>query len=194
MRIIEPETSREKLPALLNNLGFSEGTGGRIPADDPRLEALLAGASTAIRNHCGWHISPMIEETLTLDYDGSGVLILPTLKLESVADLRVRGIETEPVEWSASGEVKIPKRFGEGWRTVEITIVHGYFPDDVLDLVQVVQQVVANAVASPMGATAERAGQVSANWAQTAPGVSGGMSLLGRDLEILDAYRIGSGA
>jgi hypothetical protein len=41
-----------------------------------------------------------------------------------------------------------------------------------------------------MGATREQAGIYAASWATTAPGVSGGMSLLARDTAVLDTYRL----
>ena len=83
-----------------------------------------------------------------------------------------------------------PARF----RAVQAKIQHGYDLDAVADLKAVVQQVVGNAISSPLGATREQAGAVSVSWATTAPGVSGGISLLERDYAIVDQYRLPKGA
>ena len=77
---------------------------------------------------------------------------------------------------------------------MQIKVQHGFDLDAVADLKQVVQQVVGNAISSPLGATREQAGAVSVSWATTAPGVSGGLSLLERDLMILDRYKLPRGA
>lgn len=176
-------------PALLTPLEFSAGTGGKIAASDPRLPAMLEGATSAIRNYCGWHVAPLVTEPMVLDGPGGQLLTLPTLRLAAVTSLSIAGeaVDLTDLEWSASGEVWRscwPKRF----RSVEITVSHGF--DSAPDLVQVVQQVVANAITSPLGATREQAGPFAVSWATTAPGVSGGLSLLQRDLATLTLYRL----
>lgn len=168
---------------------FTSGTGGRIPENDPRVETLLAGASAAVRRYCKWHVTPVVDETMVLDWDGADLLVLPTLRLVDLRSVSVSGVslDLDQVEWSHNGELRIPAG-KPGFRSITVTMRHGF--DGAEDLVQVVQQIVANALASPLGATREQAGQVSVSWATTAPGVSGGISLLQRDLDILNLYRL----
>ena len=83
-------------------------------------------------------------------------------------------------------------RFPRRFRTVEVTISHGYEAAEVPDLAQVIRQVVVNAAVSPMGVLRESAGSVSIEYSTTGAGIAGGVSLLARDMAILDAYRIGA--
>ncbi|MGV3564158.1 MAG: hypothetical protein ACO1ON_12850 [Nocardioides sp.] len=131
----------------------------------------------------------MIEETITLDGPGGDLLALPTLRVEDITAVSVRGaaLDVGDLEWSDKGMIR-HRRWPHRFRSVEVTFRHGFEHAD--DLKQVVQQVVANAIASPMGATREQAGQVSISWSTTAPGVSGGLSLLERDMAVLDLYRL----
>jgi len=181
-------------PELLTAAEFSAGTRGKIAADDPRLPLLLAGATAGVRRYCRWHIAPVVEQTFRLDGPGGTVLALPTMHLVEVLSLTERGtalVEDTDFEWSEVGSVaRLGRaRWTERYRAIIATIRHGYETAD--DVRQIIQQVVANALASPLGATTESAGGVAVTWAQTAPGVAGGMSLLERDLAVLNTYRLG---
>lgn len=183
-------------PPLLSAAEFAIGTGGKISASDPRVQPLIDGATAGIRRYCGWHVAGPWTETATLDGHGADVLALRTLHLRNVASLRESGtalVAGVDYEWSTNGELRrLSGRWTSRWRALEVTFEHGF--DAAADLAQIVQQVVANAVASPMGATREQAGVVSISWSTTAPGVSGGISLLERDLLVLDTYRLSRGA
>ncbi len=179
------------MDSLLTADEFSAGTNGKISASDPRVQPLLDGASAAIRRYCGWHITPVLTETITLDGPGGSILMLPTLNLISVVSFTERGTaaNVSELEWSAKGMVRRRhSRWTTRFRGLTVEMEHGY--EDAPDVKAIVQQVVANAISSPMGATREQAGQVSISWATTAPGVSGGLSLLERDYAVLDLYRL----
>lgn len=176
---------------------LSTWTQGKVSEFDPRLDALIEGATAAVRRYCGWHISPAMIETVVLDGPGGDVLTLPTLHLTaltSVVEGAMTLVEYEAVtgvgvyEWSALGNVRRHGCWTDRYRGLSVTMTHGY--DYAPDVAQIIMQVVASALSSPMGATREQAGQLSVSWATTAPGVSGGLSLLERDLAILDTYRI----
>src|SRR5699024_5956494 len=151
-----------------------------------------------IRRYCRWHVAPEVEVTeQVLDGPGGHLLVLPTLRLTKVSALAVRTHEgwndwdaeaLEALEWSANGEVYRRRRWPRRFRSVRMSYTHGF--EDAPDLVQIIQQVVAHALASPMGATREQAGALAVTWATTAPGVSGGLSLLERDMAVLDTYRL----
>lgn len=180
-------------PDLLTAAEFSVGTGGKIAPTDSRVPKLLAGAHAAVRRYCRWHIAPVVDETMVLDYDGSGLIVFPTLRLVDVLSLTVHGevLDVSELEFSHNGDVRV-RSHRAGFRAVTATIRHGF--ESAPDVAQVVQQVVANAITSPLGATREQAGQVAITWAQTAPNVSGGISLLERDIATLDQYRLSVGA
>ncbi|WNM69457.1 head-to-tail adaptor [Arthrobacter phage Ruchi] len=191
--IIEPEDGAFRLPPLVTPEEFAAWTGGKIAANDPRVEPLLRGASAGIRRYCGWHVAPVLEETLDGDGPGGRLLILPTGRLLSVVSVDNGGeaVDAGAVDKSKSGMLEL--RSGS-WSSrlgaVSVRVRHGWDLADVADVGQIIKQVTANALASPMGATREQAGQVSISWATTAPGVSGGLSLLERDLAVLAPFKI----
>ena len=200
MQVLDPVASGDELPLLLTPTEFSVGTGGQIKATDPRLIPLLAGASAAIRRYCGWHVAPAIRDEYVLDYEGGPLVTLPTMRLLAVDAFSARNndLDVDKLKWSQNGEIALSSpgrgmRLGEGFRAIRATIVHGFDLDMVADLKQIVQQVVGNAISSPLGATREQAGQVSIQWSTTAPGVSGGVSLLERDYAVLNQYRLPRG-
>lgn len=180
---------------------LSAYTEGGISADDPRADLILDGATRGIQRYAGWHIAPSRTETIRLDgaYVGN-VLQLPSLRVTDVEAVRAYHkfdadydlYDQYSFAWSANGNLERYSKWGwpYGYRNIEVTFTHGYSDDEVTDLKQVVLQVSAQALSSPTGATREQAGQVSMQWATTAPGVSGGLSFLGRDLEIINSYKL----
>lgn len=191
--IIEPAVGAFRWPSFVTPAEFSAWTNGKVPEADPRLAPLLAGASAGIRRYVGWHLAPVVEETLVGDGPGGSILLLPTGRLLSVLSVDNGGdlVDVARVDFSAAGMLGL----WSGWWTsryggVSVRVRHGYDLADVEDVKQIVKQVTANALASPMGATREQAGTVSISWATTAPGVSGGLSLLQRDLEVLAPFKI----
>ncbi|QOI67654.1 head-to-tail adaptor [Arthrobacter phage Orcanus] len=191
--IVEPEDGAFRLPPLVSAEEFSEWTGGKIAANDPRVEPLLRGASAGIRRHCGWHIAPVLEETLDGDGPGGRLLMLETGRLLSVVSVDNGGETVDPGAVDASKSGMLELRSGV-WSSrlgaVSVRVRHGWDLADVADVAQIVKQVTANALASPMGATREQAGTISISWATTAPGVAGGLSLLERDLAVLAPFKL----
>lgn len=166
---------------------------GSISPTDERSPLLLAGASEAIRRYVGWNVAPAEDQTVTLDGGGS-VLYLPSLQVNSISSITVDGTLYEPTdyEWSrVTGNVR--RKYGpiwpDIWGGVVVTFNSGY-TDVPKDLKAIVLQVASIAMSSPTGATREQAGAISMQWATTAPGVAGGLSLLQRDLAILAAYKL----
>lgn len=169
---------------------ISSATNGQILAQDPRIPSLITGACEGIRRYCGWHVTPEIQETLTLDSHGGIWLKLPTLRVKEITELQIDGtvIPADSYTWSEKGMLRLKKgTFPDDYQCVKVSLKHGF---ETTTLKQVVTQVIINALASPLGVTREQAGSISVAWSSTAPGVSGGMSFLQRDLEILDSYRL----
>lgn len=182
---------------LLTPEAFSAGTGGKILPSDPRVGPLIKGATAAIRRYCRWHVSPAMDDTATLDGPGGSLLVLPTLHVVAITSITERTALLEDdvdYEWSHLGDVRRLgcRNWTDRFRSIAIDYRHGFANAD--DLKLIIQQVVANAIASPMGATREQAGQLSVSWSTTAPGVSGGLSLLERDLAILNSYKLAGGS
>lgn len=94
--------------------------------------AAVEAAGEAIRLETGWHIAPTATETLTLDSEGGYALMLPTLHLINVTEVRDVSGDTPVVitGWrkSAAGMVFLPQgcRWPVGPETIEVDIEHGY--------------------------------------------------------------------
>ncbi|MEE6280151.1 hypothetical protein [Georgenia sp. MJ170] len=194
-RVINPEDELFKLPPLATPDALAGWSKGRLPVDDPRVALLLAGASAGVRRWCGWHIAPVLEQTLVVD-DARGAMrvLLDTMRLRDVLEVDNAGqmIGPDRLDWSASGalELRHGGRFTDRLGRLRVRVQHGFHPHEAGDAAQVVLQAAALALSSPMGATREQAGQVAVSWATTAPGVSGGLTLLERDQDLLAPFRI----
>lgn len=171
--------------ALVTPQAVAEASGGQVPEGDPRLPTLIAGATDAIRLWCGWHVAPVIEETVTLDSEGSASLRLPTGRLITANGLKVDGVPVPDDAWdySTAGMIRLRRGvFPDRFRAVEVTITHGW--PQAPSLAAVITRSVLSACASPMGATREQAGSISATWARA------GMTLSDTDRRELAPYRL----
>lgn len=193
MEIVHEQDTPVVLPPLASPDALAAWMQGDIEPDDARAKLLLDGASAAIRRRAGWHIAPVVRDTVTVtDHYGGGRLdvLVPSGRVRAVTGVRVDGRPVTGYAWDEDGAVWAG-HLSAGPHRIEVDLEHGYHPSEVADLAAVVLQVSAIALSSPKGATREQAGQVSVTWAQTAIGVAGGLSLLDRDLAIVDAYRLG---
>nr|WP_300338824.1 hypothetical protein [Actinomyces sp.] len=167
----------------------SAASNGQVSADDPRLEPLIRGAEAAVLAWCGWHVTPVLTQALTLDGEGSASLHLPSTRVVSVDEVRVDGRPLDPGCWdfSEAGMLRLRRgRFPDRFRCVEVTLTHGY--QEAPALAAVVTRSVLAACASPMGATSESAGQVSIRWGRA------GMTMSEEDKADLAPYRLQSWA
>lgn len=97
----------------------------------PFTDAQVDAAVAALRAHAGWHIAPPRTETLTLDVIGGSRVVLPSLRVTAVAEVR-NTYEDTPVEitdfrWSEAGVLS--RRYCSlpcGFRALEVDITHGY--------------------------------------------------------------------
>lgn len=86
--------------------------------------AQFEAAAASVRAYCGWHVAPVVEESLVLDGSGARRLVLPTLRVVEVTSLEVDGHLVAEPEWSASGILW--GRFSGRPRSVRITLRHGF--------------------------------------------------------------------
>ena len=134
-----------------------------------------ARAEATVRAHCGWHVAPVKDETITLDGPGTGALLLPSLHVVDVLTITEDGAELTPAidySWSVSGAVR---RYPESWRVdsqgrwtgnfraVVVELTHG-FDQWPLDVLAVIDRLVARAmsgagVLSQVGAVSFATGQ-----------------------------------
>lgn len=158
-----------------------------MSSTDEQVQAVLDAVSAAVRDYCGWHVSPSLECTFTGHGEG-GLLILPAMGVTSVESLSVSGEAVTDYEWTAAGMVRLKGvTFPNEWRSVVCTYNAGF---SIGAIGQVVAQIASNALAAAPGVANERAGNVSITYNQTGAGITGGVSLLPRDYEILAPYKL----
>lgn len=100
-------------------------------------EEAWRAAVSAIRGYCGWHIAPVVTETIKVDGSGGGLLFLPTRRLLSVTSVTNKGeaVADSDLTWSSRGTLRGKRAWSmDGYDAVELTIQHGYedFPPEVL--------------------------------------------------------------
>lgn len=96
-------------------------------------------AEAAFRAFCGWHVAPVVRETLTRSGNGRSLLKLPTARIVDVHEVLVDGRDvTSQVRWDEAGMlqgVKFPHRF----RSVQVELEHGYEPAEVADVLGIIK-------------------------------------------------------
>lgn len=106
----------------------------------------LAGASGMVRDYCGWHIAPVVEETFVVDGTGGDVLTLPTLRLVSVAEIRIDDVPYHDFVAFPRGQIyrcgAWPRRVG----VVAADVTHGL--DETPDSVRAVVLALAGRIIS----------------------------------------------
>lgn len=152
-----------------------------------RAEQALILASGAVRAYCGWNLDRE-ETTFEFDVDGSRILSLPTLHLQDLVELRVKGLPLTPADaryplWSRKGQLYL----AGGWArhaVIEADVIHGY--DPVPDLIKlVVLDLAARQLSNPEGLLQKTVGVVSRTYAGPDPN---GLTAL--HTRLLDRYAL----
>lgn len=188
----------EELDDMLTADEFDEMTGGRY-AGDERTQSLLDAAQAAVRNYCGWHVSPpescKLEaraHDLRLIYSGTDTIIqLPARYVSAVTKVKVEDNEITDFSFEANGMLRLYDLLITSRRT---RIAVEYTAGLPLDLAGAVQELVAHRVthglAQSYGVQSEAAGGVSvtysANWINSARATA----LPDDNKEVLTAYRL----
>ncbi|MGC4891084.1 hypothetical protein [Micromonospora sp. DT227] len=163
--------------------------------DAATAQLLIDMVSAEIRSHCGWHITPIADDTVTVDGSGSQVLALPTMRLLDVVSLKERGVDVDVagVQWSEAGYLWRAAPWTSALRGVEVQISHGYAATPP-ELAAVVCGAAARAMANPSGVAREASGGESVSYA-TQNGAPLTLALTDLELRLLDRrYRIANPA
>lgn len=120
----------------LTTADVEQFTKGRLSQTDPGTVRALNAALVRVRRYCGWHVSPVRGETLTLDRPCSPLLILPTLKVVTLTSITVDGVDVDLTDVMLSGEAPgvLATRSNSwggywtdsGFGVVEIELEHGF--------------------------------------------------------------------
>lgn len=149
----------------------------------------LERAEQAVRDYCGWHVAPVVTETLTLDGPGDPRVFLPSLKVLAISAVRVSGDLVDPsgYTWTADG---VLRRLTGTWpylgQAIEVDLEHGHNPAEVA---WIVGQVAERIEAAPAGASVLSRATVGQRQLEFRP-TAGMVGLLAAEREALAPYRI----
>ena len=168
----------ETLPQMLTVSDFNQMTGNKY-AGDARLSAAIDAANSAVRNWCGWHISPNIECTFKCSpYDRiigtrSRFIDLPSSLVTEIESVTEDGQELTDGQFEAWEDGLLKRACFRNWGDrVEVVFKSGYseldaaFAQSIANVCETVLQ------ALPLGVTQETAGNVSVSWNSDATGVA----------------------
>lgn len=85
----------------------------------------------AVRSWCGWHVAPSVTETLSVESGGGRTLLLPSLHVTAVTEIRDESGEiVTGWKWRANGIIRGAWRCEELY---EVDVTHGYdaMPDEL---------------------------------------------------------------
>lgn len=123
-------------------------------------ELALAGASGLVRIYCGWPISRIAADVLTVDSHGGTALMLPTLRLNAVTAVGLADgttMDASAYTWGTNGVLYKADGWPIGPRAATATVDHGY--DPVPDEVRIVVcAVAARLYSNPEGLASKSSG------------------------------------
>ena len=204
----------EALPPLLSYAEFNNFTAGKFGAD-ARIEASIPAASEAIRNYCGWHVSPNLRcgmlynvHNLRDAFVGRDLLIqLPATYITGVS-LVVLNAEWDEQAHEWKGDIltgtdpDVDFDAGSGLlRVFDVNCLDkrskifveydAGFPEGSAQAVkEIASSLITHAVANPYGVASESAGGVSVSYSAAWAGTMGASQLSESCREMLSSYKV----
>lgn len=175
---------------MLDVDALADYTKGRLDAGDEETQRILDRSLTEVRRWCGWHVTPTLAVTVTVDGPGGQLLRLPTLQVVELNTVTDDGVQVDPadLEWSRIGLVC--KKNGANWSHrlsgITVSMTHGF--DEALDFEAAVLSVADRrsqvlAVDSPIAIGPFRFGENRTTSAATP-------AFTASELSILQRYRL----
>jgi hypothetical protein len=168
---------------------FNARTGGKY-ATNPRVEAALKAASQAVRNCCGWHVSPAMECTAR-PHGGSALTRLPAAYVSSIVSVKEEGeaLTDADYEWREDGLIRrTDKTWTDKWNGIEVKYNAGYDADAVPDLAETVSAIAAGVLSVASGVTSESADGVTISYSASAASIAA--SLTSQQRSALEPYKV----
>lgn len=129
-------------------------TNHRLLASDPEVLRGLNAALARIRRYCGWHVSPVRTETLTVDGPGYGLgghyLVLKTMHIVDLISITEHDEPTDLANVKESADapgILYKKRchWACGFSAIEVELEHGYTAAEAADFREAVLALVDRA-------------------------------------------------
>ena len=188
----------DKLPDFITAQEFNAFTNSKFGLD-ARIAANIPSATAAIRNYCGWHISPKLEcfaEYRIMDlrdaFVGPDVLVqLPATFVSDIKSVAIDGENTSDFDLDKCGLLRIyDVDFHD--RRSKISIVYDAGLDDsqITVIKELTAHRVTHAVSSSYGVMSEAAGGVSITYNASWAGNTRSTALPDDNREVLEPYRV----
>lgn len=135
-------------------------TKGRLLASDAEVTRALNAALARVRRYCGWHVSPVRTQTITLDGTGAPLLFLPTMKVVTITAITEDGdaLVVADIKESVRAPGVLIKENWAYWscefESITVALQHGYTAAEAADFREAVLSLVDKA-ATEIGAGGE---------------------------------------
>jgi hypothetical protein len=151
----------------------------------------LNAANAAVRRECGWHVAPVITETLTLDGRGGTRLLLPSQRIAALAAVTNDGEDViSRVRFSRrAGILTLASGWSEDVGSIEVTLTHGHPIEEVPDVAALIVALTKRAAAAGVSAVAQQGiGSASVRYAIGADGAPLSLPLLASEKAALAPF------
>ena len=158
-------------------------------------------AEEAVRAYVGWHLAPVLTETLTVSArHHSHNLFLPTRRIISLDKVEVlcwhtrewRELDQAEYEWDTTGLLRRWTCWPRTLQGVRVTLTHGYDMDEIPDVASIIDALARRSRMNLTGVASQSVNGASVSYL-TAGGAPLSTQLLGIEKQALDAYRVGVG-
>lgn len=151
----------------------------------------MKAAQGAIRDECGWHVAPVIEETLVLDGRGGTALLLPSLRARELIEVINDGVDvTAQVKFSRlTGVLTLERGWSREVGSISVKLKHGFEPHEVPSVAGLIVTLTKRAAASGLVIHHTVPG-ASQRLATGRDGGALGVPLLESERELLAPYRL----
>lgn len=151
----------------------------------------LDAAQAAVRRYCGWHVAPVITETITLDGNGSRSILLRSQKVTEIISVIENGEPFTDFEWSETGILtKNTGCWSRKHRAITVNLTHGF--DEFSDIAGIIVGIASRAKGAGDGALSKRAGSMAITRGSNG-GAAVSLPLLMTEKEQLASYRLNWG-
>lgn len=172
------EIDGSSIPPLLTAEAFNEMTGGKYGNIYAVSQALLA-ASQAVRNECGWHVSPSLS-CKAQPMPSKGVLRLPSNCVTAISAVKETDValDSSAYEWLRMGLVRRVdgKAWSKRWAAIEVDYTAGFAADAVPDVVEAVRSIAEGVLAVSAGVMSESADGVSISYSANASSIAAALT------------------
>lgn len=151
----------------------------------------MKAAQGAVRRECGWHVAPVITETLELDGVRGTTLLIPSLRIRELTQVLNDGVDvTDQVKHSRTAGVLT---LASGWScdvgAITVKLKHGFDADEVPEVAALIVTLTKRAAAS--GIVVQQAiGPASQRLATGKDGAALGVPLLESEKDTLNPFKL----